>query len=372
MTSKPQGTRQRASRTRIAVALCAAGLATGALGGNLVGAGAQDAAPYADAVAPTPEPMIAVAAEAPAGEPAETTPTTPADPPVAPPTTTTSTTTTQATPPPPPPPPPAAPSNTTRPQTGTIPEFPVKPPPPSAKKPARTLPAPPPPQRLEPQAGPVPNPCTYAEARRAIARARREQRLAKGTMLELVKATRRNPFCIPPAPGETGGAASKTTSGRQLDDRPLRNDEGVPTLSNPTTSLALPGAVPVGVPNFFIDKFRIPPFLLPIYQAAGIQYGVRWEVLAAINEIETDYGRNLNVSSAGALGWMQFMPATWKAVRRRRQPRRAQGPLQPRRRDLRRRALPARPPAPTTTCAARSSPTTTPTGTSSRCSCARA
>jgi murein DD-endopeptidase MepM/ murein hydrolase activator NlpD len=70
--------------------------------------------------------------------------------------------------------------------------------------------------------------------------------------------------------------------------------------------------VPVGVPNFFIDKFRIPPFLLPIYQAAGIQYGVRWEVLAAINEIETDYGRNLNISSAGALGWMQFMPATWK------------------------------------------------------------
>ena len=66
------------------------------------------------------------------------------------------------------------------------------------------------------------------------------------------------------------------------------------------------------MPNFFIDQFRIPPFLLPIYQAAGTQYGVRWEVLAAINEIETDYGRNLNVSSAGALGWMQFMPATWK------------------------------------------------------------
>jgi murein DD-endopeptidase MepM/ murein hydrolase activator NlpD len=65
------------------------------------------------------------------------------------------------------------------------------------------------------------------------------------------------------------------------------------------------------VPNFFIDKFRIPPFLLPLYQAAGMQYGIRWEVLAAINEIETDYGRNLNISSAGAVGWMQFMPATW-------------------------------------------------------------
>ncbi|MGX6449892.1 lytic murein transglycosylase, partial [Patulibacter sp. S7RM1-6] len=60
-----------------------------------------------------------------------------------------------------------------------------------------------------------------------------------------------------------------------------------------------------------VARFRIPPFLLPIYQAAGVQYGIRWEVLAAINEVETDYGRNLNVSSAGALGWMQFMPATW-------------------------------------------------------------
>jgi murein DD-endopeptidase MepM/ murein hydrolase activator NlpD len=87
---------------------------------------------------------------------------------------------------------------------------------------------------------------------------------------------------------------------------------GVPTLDNPTVSLAEPGAAQIGVPNFFIDKFRIPPFLLPIYQAAGIQYGVRWEVLAAINEIETDYGRNLNVSSAGAVGWMQFMPSTWQ------------------------------------------------------------
>ena len=74
--------------------------------------------------------------------------------------------------------------------------------------------------------------------------------------------------------------------------------------------------MPVGVPNFFIDRFRIPPFLLSIYQAAGIQYGIRWEVLAAINEIETDYGRNLNVSSAGAMGWMQFMPVELEVVRR--------------------------------------------------------
>ena len=94
----------------------------------------------------------------------------------------------------------------------------------------------------------------------------------------------------------------------------LRNSDGTPTPGNPGFVDALPGpSTAAGVPNFIIRKFRVPPFLLPIYQAAGIEYGIRWEVLAAINEIETDYGRNLNVSSAGALGWMQFMPATWKA-----------------------------------------------------------
>ena len=94
----------------------------------------------------------------------------------------------------------------------------------------------------------------------------------------------------------------------------LRNPDGSPTRSNPTFFDALPGPSRVtGVPNFVIRKFQVPVFLLSIYQAAGIQYGIHWQVLAAINEIETDYGRNLNVSSAGALGWMQFLPSTWRA-----------------------------------------------------------
>jgi membrane-bound lytic murein transglycosylase B len=57
--------------------------------------------------------------------------------------------------------------------------------------------------------------------------------------------------------------------------------------------------------------YRIPLFLLPIYQAAAVQYGVPWQILAAINEIETDYGSDQSVSTAGAVGWMQFMPSTW-------------------------------------------------------------
>jgi murein DD-endopeptidase MepM/ murein hydrolase activator NlpD len=112
--------------------------------------------------------------------------------------------------------------------------------------------------------------------------------------------------------GDGQAAKDQATKDGQPDASAIRQADGVPTPANPTFSQALPGAAPIGVPNFFIDKFRIPPFLLPIYQAAGIEYGVRWEVLAGINEIETDYGRNLNVSTAGALGWMQFMPSTWK------------------------------------------------------------
>ncbi len=60
-----------------------------------------------------------------------------------------------------------------------------------------------------------------------------------------------------------------------------------------------------------LSFYRIPLFLLPIYKAAAVQYGVPWQILAAINEIETDYGSDLSVSSAGAVGWMQFMPSTW-------------------------------------------------------------
>ncbi|MFT4035791.1 MAG: lytic murein transglycosylase [Patulibacter sp.] len=95
-------------------------------------------------------------------------------------------------------------------------------------------------------------------------------------------------------------------------DRDESSPDATPTAQATSPSLIAPSALDVqAVPNFFIEDFNIPPFLLPIYQAAGSEYGIRWEVLAAINRIETAYGTNLNISSAGALGWMQFMPATW-------------------------------------------------------------
>ena len=48
-----------------------------------------------------------------------------------------------------------------------------------------------------------------------------------------------------------------------------------------------------------------------LWQQAGQAYGIRWQVLAAINKVESNFGRNMGPSSAGAVGWMQFMPSTW-------------------------------------------------------------
>lgn len=52
--------------------------------------------------------------------------------------------------------------------------------------------------------------------------------------------------------------------------------------------------------------------LLSLWQRAGAEYGVPWQVLAAINKVESNFGRNMGPSSAGAIGWMQFMPSTWE------------------------------------------------------------
>ena len=51
--------------------------------------------------------------------------------------------------------------------------------------------------------------------------------------------------------------------------------------------------------------------LKDLWQRAGSAYGVPWQVLGAINKIESNLGQNMGPSSAGAVGWMQFMPSTW-------------------------------------------------------------
>jgi hypothetical protein len=112
------------------------------------------------------------------------------------------------------------------------------------------------------------------------------------------------------AHGRKAGPASGLGTGEAPAKRLSTRKAPLPSALTPPLPSSL-GAPIAGIPDFFIESFRVPPFLLPIYQAAGTAYGISWQVLAAINEVETDYGRDLNVSSAGAEGWMQFLPSSW-------------------------------------------------------------
>lgn len=54
-----------------------------------------------------------------------------------------------------------------------------------------------------------------------------------------------------------------------------------------------------------------PDILLAYFQAAGSRFGLPWQFLAAIEFVETKFGRVHGLSTAGAEGPMQFLRATW-------------------------------------------------------------
>jgi soluble lytic murein transglycosylase-like protein len=49
------------------------------------------------------------------------------------------------------------------------------------------------------------------------------------------------------------------------------------------------------------------------YREAQHRFHVRWQLLAAVNFVESAFGKVQNASTAGAQGPMQFLPATWRA-----------------------------------------------------------
>ncbi|MEV5557308.1 lytic murein transglycosylase [Nonomuraea wenchangensis] len=69
------------------------------------------------------------------------------------------------------------------------------------------------------------------------------------------------------------------------------------------TAQQTPQSVSVGRPGTYLELYRLAAARCP---------GLSWTVLAAIGQVESGHGRNNGPSSAGALGPMQFMPATWK------------------------------------------------------------
>lgn len=75
----------------------------------------------------------------------------------------------------------------------------------------------------------------------------------------------------------------------------------------------LRGPTPKTFPDWRIVEPQPIDTLLAYYKEAEAKFGVSWTYLAAINLVETRMGRIRGISSAGAQGPMQFMPATWAA-----------------------------------------------------------
>jgi murein DD-endopeptidase MepM/ murein hydrolase activator NlpD len=102
------------------------------------------------------------------------------------------------------------------------------------------------------------------------------------------------------ASADTFQVVPSTTASVSLPSAELPNGPG--SLLLPTNAFAAP---------FGLPATRSYEELQELWRRAGSAYGIPWQVLAAINKIESNFGRNMGPSSAGAVGWMQFMPDTW-------------------------------------------------------------
>jgi soluble lytic murein transglycosylase-like protein len=173
-------------------------------------------------------------------------------------------------------------------------------------------PAPPTQTTTTDTAAPPPAPATEAPTDNAPAPAAAAAKPAPPTQSQQQSVTLRQPQQPEPTRHHTLAPKHQTKSSERRTEPDTH-----PLHASPYSGLTMHWTVrdPLGLddfPKITVAQFPVPPFLLPIFQAAGAQYGIHWQILAAINEAETGFGRNLRESSAGAIGWMQFLPSSWQ------------------------------------------------------------
>jgi len=88
----------------------------------------------------------------------------------------------------------------------------------------------------------------------------------------------------------------------------------LPVLLVVIASAALIAMLLGGFPGFGrSDPPPVPPEHLAVMLEVSAESGVPWELLAAIASVESGFGANMATSSAGAIGYGQFLPSSWEA-----------------------------------------------------------
>jgi murein DD-endopeptidase MepM/ murein hydrolase activator NlpD len=103
------------------------------------------------------------------------------------------------------------------------------------------------------------------------------------------------------APEGAGAVSGGTRFGRG-------DDLSVGRRSAPVLSIR---PVPVSLSALAAGGLDIPPDQLAVMQQVSQFTGLPWQVLAAIAKVESDFGRNMSTSTAGAIGYGQFLPEMW-------------------------------------------------------------
>jgi membrane-bound lytic murein transglycosylase B len=128
-------------------------------------------------------------------------------------------------------------------------------------------------------------------------------------------ATLAAPAAPPVKPESSGGTVVGPAPEREQDEGAAAPEAPLdggsePAPVSPSESFAIPS-----IPSSSCASSGVPPVLVPIYQRAADAYGLGPQgaaILASINGIESAFGTNMGPSSAGAVGWMQFLPSTWE------------------------------------------------------------
>jgi hypothetical protein len=126
-----------------------------------------------------------------------------------------------------------------------------------------------------------------------------------------------SPPATPQESEASGGTSAGTTppapeaGGSEPSEEEAEEANGAVPAPSPSETFEIPS-----IPSSGCAASGVPPILIPIYNRAANAYGLGPQgpsVLASINGVESAFGSNMGPSSAGAVGWMQFLPSTWES-----------------------------------------------------------